>query len=84
VVKQAYGVEASAAARDGPERVQKPTNKRARGATRMCLTRPLRADSRERPATVKILLSKGAEKTVSFPPRPKDAGFLGDTDDIDQ
>jgi len=33
VVKQAYGVEASAAARDGPERVQKPTNKRARGAT---------------------------------------------------
>jgi hypothetical protein len=31
VVKQAYGVEARAAAREGPERVQKPTNKRSRG-----------------------------------------------------
>ena len=53
VVKQAYGVEASAAARDGPERVQKPTNKRARGAAHreVGVTRPVRADSRERLAT---------------------------------
>ncbi|CAK0776757.1 4-hydroxythreonine-4-phosphate dehydrogenase [Gammaproteobacteria bacterium] len=44
---------------------------------KVCVTRPLRADSRERPATLKILLSKGAEKTVPFPPRPEGRGFSG-------
>jgi len=43
----------------------------------VCVTRPVRADSRERPATLKILLSKGAEKTVPFPPRPEGRGFSG-------
>jgi len=42
---------------------------------KVCITRPVRADSLERPATLKILLSNGAEKTVPFPPRPERRGF---------
>ncbi|CAK0739004.1 Kdo2-lipid IVA 3' secondary acyltransferase [Gammaproteobacteria bacterium] len=54
-----------------------PISERGAPRRKVSATSPLRADNRERAATLKILLFKGTEKTVSFSPRPEGRSFAG-------